>query len=243
MNVKTVAIIQARMGSTRLPGKIMLPLGGTTVLDHVVMRSRKISGLTDVIVATSVLSQDDAVEEWARRQGVYCFRGSEDDVLSRYYECARLHRPDFVMRITADCPYLDDELGTAMIEEMRAHPCDIIRLDGEMPRGLEPQLVSFSALEWMHEHAREPRHREHVTYYAYEFPERFRTRYIAVPERMRHPELRITIDTPEDYQLMQKIAERFRDGIGVSASEIVAFLLDHPEVAAINAHIRQKPVV
>lgn len=241
--MKTILIIQARMGSSRLPGKILKPLGDTVELDYVVSRCRQVQGVDDVIVATSVLSQDDEVEVWCRKQGVTCYRGSEDDVLDRYYSCARTYRPDYVIRVTADCPFIDYQLGSEMVETMKCSPCDIVMLEGVLPRGLAMEIVSFAALEYMHAHGNEKRHREHVTYYAYEYPERFRTVTLTVPNEIRHPQLRITLDTKEDYAMLTAVAEEFKGDMLVPAKRVVQYLLNHPDIAAINAHVEQKPVI
>ncbi|OUM98907.1 MAG: acylneuraminate cytidylyltransferase [Paenibacillaceae bacterium ZCTH02-B3] len=240
--MKTVVIIQARMGSSRLPGKVLMPLGDTVVLDYVVTRCNLIDGADEVVVATSVLPQDDVIEDWCRRRAASCFRGSEDDVLSRYVECARAYGADRVMRVTADCPFIDYELAGAMIRAMDERPADLVALRGELPRGLPAELFAMPALERIHREGKEPRHREHVTYYAYEYPDRFQRTTIDVPEELRHPRLRITLDTEEDYRLCQAVAEHFRGDRRVPSREVVRFLLDHPEVAALNAHVRQKPV-
>jgi len=241
--MKIILIIQARMGSTRLPGKVLLPLGDTVVLDYVVRRCRTDPRIADVIVATSVLKQDDLIREWCDRHGVTCFSGSEDDVLSRYYECAAPYVPDYVIRVTSDCPFVDYGMIGGIIDTVERERCDIVLADGELPRGLWSEIVSFEALGRMYEIGRLPRHREHVTYYAYEFPEQFHRVTYAVPSALLHPHLRITLDTPEDYELLCRVADRFRGNPMVEAERVVAYLLEHPEIARINSHIRQKPVV
>jgi spore coat polysaccharide biosynthesis protein SpsF len=243
--MRTIIIIQARMGSSRLPGKILKPLGDADVLTYVVERCRRVAGVENVIVATSVLPQDDAVEAWGAAHGTEVFRGSEEDVLDRYVQCAKRYEPDYVMRVTADCPFVDYELASAMVEKMKESRVDVIDLVGEMPRGLASEIVSFRALLHMHEHGREPRHREHVTYYAYEYPDRFARESLPVPEELRQPKqprLRITLDTEEDYALCRAVADHFRDVL-VPSAEVVAYLRGHPDIAALNAHVEQKPVI
>lgn len=240
---KTIVIIQARMGSSRLPGKIMLPLGDTLVLEYVVERCRKIIDVDHVIVATSVLQQDDKIEEWCNEHGVACFRGSEDDVLSRYYECAKTYRPDYVIRVTSDCPFVDYHLASDVIKQMLTEPADIVLVNGNLPRGLVVEMISFPTLEKIHKIGLEPRHREHVTYYAYEYPGQFTATTYEVAESIQHPELRITLDTEEDYRLCQEVARHFRGNKLVSSTDVVAYLLKHPEISNINAHIQQKPVI
>lgn len=241
--MKIILIIQARMGSTRLPGKILRPLGTSVVLDYVVQRCRQDKRIADVIVATSMLEQDDPIREWCREHDVTCFSGSEEDVLSRYYDCAASYSPDYVIRVTSDCPFIDHEVISGIIGTMERQPSDIVLSSGELSRGLWSEIVSFEALARMHRIGQLPRHREHVTYYAYEFPEQFHAVTYQVPQSLLHPELRITLDTPEDYELLQEIANHFQGDLLVSSQEIVTYLLDNPGVASINAHIQQKPVV
>ncbi|GEN36196.1 cytidylyltransferase domain-containing protein [Aneurinibacillus danicus] len=240
--MKTLVIMQARMGSSRLPGKVLKPLGDTVVLDYDVSRCRQMN-VDDVIVATSTLPQDDAIVRWCEENKVTYFRGSEDDVLSRYYECAKQYQPDYVIRVTSDCPFVDYHLANDIITAMQANPSDIVLVEGELPRGLVVEMISFAALEYIYHNGHEPRHREHVTYYAYEYPEQFKATYVKVPDAMRHPELRITLDTEEDYALCRAIANHFLGNKIVPAQEVVDYLLEHPEVAQLNAHIQQKPVV
>lgn len=241
--MKTIIIIQARMGSSRLPGKVLLPLGDTQVLDYVVSRCQKVEGVQEVIVATSTLSQDDAIESWCKERHVTCFRGSEDDVLSRYYECAKLYDPDYVIRVTSDCPFVDYEMASEIVKAMKEQPADYVKVNGNLPRGLVVEMFSFSALSYIHEHGKEPRHREHVTYYGYEFADEFQVTTYTPPASIQQSHLRITLDTEEDYQLCKEIASHFLGDKYVSSQKVVDFLLDHPEVAKINAHVKQKPVI
>jgi spore coat polysaccharide biosynthesis protein SpsF len=242
--MKTIVIIQARMGSSRLPGKVLLPLGDSCVLDYAVSRCRLIHGVTEVVVATSTLPADDRISEWCMSRGVRFFRGSEEDVLTRYYECARHYEPDYVIRVTSDCPFVDYDFGGAMLQAMMDSPSDIVVLDGSLiPRGLTMEVISFGALKQAYERGTEPRHREHVTTYIYEYADRFSKTVIEVPEHLRYPKLRITLDTEEDYALCKAVADVFAGNREVPSGEVVEYLLLHPEVAVLNAHIQQKPVI
>ena len=242
--MKTIVVIQARMGSSRLPGKIMLPLGDSVVLDYVVRRCRKMQSIAEVIVATTTEDKDQEVADWCAAQGVVCFRGPEDDVLSRYVACADSYQPDYVIRVTSDCPFVDYEFGNAIIEQMLRSRGDIAEIDGKLlPRGLNIEMIAYSALKYVDKHGLEPRHREHVTYFAYEYKELFKVTSIEIPEALRQPQLRITLDTPEDYEMLRHVADHFSGNPLVSSELIVRYLLDHPEVSGINAHIEQKPVV
>lgn len=240
--MKTIVIIQARMGSSRLPGKILMPLGSTDNLTYVTERCKKIDGVSKVLVATSSLSQDDAVEKWCENHQISCYRGSEEDVLDRFIQAAKLYEPDYVIRVTADCPFVDYEMASDMVALMKKEQVDIIDLEGQLPRGLAVEVISYKALQYIDEKGHENRHREHVTYYAYEFKEQF-TRVSYVADEMRNePSLRITLDTDADYELLSKVASHF-DDVFVSSVDVIKYLIEHPEVAKINAHIEQKPVV
>ncbi|MCE5169316.1 glycosyltransferase family protein [Paenibacillus profundus] len=241
--MKIVTIIQARMGSTRLPGKVLLTLGETIVLDYVVSRCKQIKGVNEVIVATSTEKADDEIEQWCNEHQILCSRGSQDDVLSRYYKCAKEQEVDYVFRVTSDCPFVDYEMATDIVNYMQQDQYDIIKVEGDLPRGLVAELFSFETLEYMNKHGLEERHREHVTYYAYEYPEYFRIGHFQADIRLQHPHLRVTLDTSEDYDLCTSIANQFKDDLLVSSQDVITFLLNHPEVASINAHIEQKQVI
>lgn len=239
--LKTIVIIQARMGSTRLPKKILKPLGNLDVLTYVTCRCKQIVGVEKVIVATSTLPQDDVIEEWCDEHKVTCFRGSEDDVLSRYVECAKQYEPDYVMRVTSDCPFVDYEMASEIVTLLENNPKDIVLLEGKLPRGLAVELISYTSLLKIDEAGHESRHREHVTYYAYEYAEQFEGITYKVPDNRQAPELRITLDTEDDYELIKAIAEQFDDPL-VSSATVIDYLKNTPEVAKLNAHIEQKPV-
>jgi len=240
--MKTIVIIQARMGSSRLPGKILMPLGSHNNLYYVTTRCRSIAGVEEVVVATSTLSQDDAVEQWCNEHQIPCFRGSEEDVLSRYIEASKLYEPAYIVRVTADCPFVDIEMAQDMIRLIKDHQVDIVDFGAELPRGLAVEVVSYSTLQDINEHGKELRHREHVTYYAYEFKKQFSRVVYQPPANRLHPALRITLDTHEDYRVISAIAKHFDDPL-VPSSTVIEYLLDHPEIAGINAHVEQKPVV
>jgi len=240
--MKTIAIIQARMGSSRLPGKILMPLGDHNNLYYVTSRCKAIKGVSEVIVATSTLQQDDAVEAWCQEQGISCFRGSEEDVLSRYIAAAASHQPDYVMRVTADCPFVDVEMAEQMLELAKSNGVDIVDLAVTLPRGLAVEVISYSALQYIDTHGQELRHREHVTYYAYEYKHLFTRVAYQPPANRLHSELRITLDTEEDYALISQVAQHFNNPF-ISSQEVIAYLLEHPQIAALNAHVEQKPVV
>jgi len=240
--MKIIVIIQARMGSSRLPGKILKRLGESDVLTYVTTRCKAVEGVTEVIVATSTFQQDNAVEDWCKEHNVSYFRGSESDVLDRYVQCAKQYEPDYVMRVTSDCPFVDYEMASEIVGLMEQERKDIVLVDGQLPRGLAVELIAYEALLRIHRDGQEARHREHVTYYAYEYREQFESVTYAATKNRNAPQLRITLDTVEDYALCQAVAEHFNNPL-ISSADVIQYLLEHPETAQLNAHIEQKPVI
>ena len=244
-----VAIIQARIGATRLPGKVMKELAGEPVLYHVVERTRRTTGLEKVIVATTIKPQDDVIENFCKRQDYDVFRGSSDDVLSRYYEAAKKVGADSVVRITADCPLIDPFVVAQCIEDFNNRDCDYLSNvepgPRTFPRGLDTEVFSFSALERAHAEAKSVAEREHVT------PDMWQNKggtFVvcniakAAPEYNR-PQYRLTLDFQEDYDLLQNIYGRFyKSGTIISVPDVIRYLDEHPEIAAVNA-FREKEQV
>ncbi|MBM6997248.1 glycosyltransferase family protein [Paenibacillus sp. DXFW5] len=240
--MKIIVVIQARMGSTRLPGKILMPLGEHDNLYYVTARSKSIPEVDEVIVATSRLAQDDVVEKWCDEHQIICYRGSEEDVLERYIEAAKPYQPDYVIRVTADCPFLDVEMAQDMIRLIHKEDVDIVDLGADLPRGLAVEAISYAALKYIDQHGQESRHREHVTYYAYEYKGQFKRAVYHPPVSRLYPQLRITLDTEEDYALISAVANHFKDP-HISSAAVLQYLLEHPELVQINAHVEQKPVL
>lgn len=239
--LKTIVIIQARMGSTRLKGKILKPVGDSNVLAYVTRRCLQINGVQEVIVATTTLSQDDVIATWCKENNIRYFRGSENDVLSRFVECAKEYNPDYVMRVTSDCPFVDYEMASEVVELMANEKKEILLVDGELPRGLAVELIAYQALLRINEVGKEVRHREHVTYYAYEFANEFESVTYKASTNRNASNLRITLDTEEDYEVIYKVAQHFNNPL-VSSVDVIQFLNNHPEIVQLNAHIEQKPV-
>lgn len=244
--MKTVAIIQARMGSTRLPGKVMKTLCGRTVLAHVVSRVRACPLVDEVVVATTLSADDDAIAREAARCGVGVFRGSEEDVLSRYYHAAAERRADVVVRITSDCPLFDPKLLEEMLcrflSRRRNVPApDYLSnsLERSYPRGLDAEIMTFDALAKAWREGTEPYQREHVTPYIYQHPELFiLENYGNLEDLSFH---RWTLDTDDDLRLIAKIyAALGREDGFFSTARVLDLLRDNPAWLEINAHVRQK---
>ena len=196
------------MGSTRLPGKILKPVAGKPLLDHVLGRLNALRRPARVVIATSDAKPDDAVIAYCADRGVDCFRGSEEDVLARYYDCARQRGFDHIVRLTGDNPFTDIDELERLIELHFAGGHDYSCSFEVLPVGVGAEIFTFAALERSFKEGLAPQHREHVDEYILENRAFFRIGWLEVPPGKRHPEVRLTVDTPEDHRRAQFIAER-----------------------------------
>ncbi len=245
--MKMVCIVQARMGSSRLPGKVAMDILGKTMLERVIDRALAIDHIDQVVVATSSKPADQRVASLAQKLGVPCFRGSESDVLDRYYQTAEAYRANAVVRITADCPLLDPQISSLVVRrflEIRPDYC-ANTLERTFPRGLDTEVVSIQALETSHREATESPDREHVTRFIWRQPQKFTL--LSVRGSDDNSNHRWTVDTPEDLEFVKKIyrhilntphGERAFHG----SDKILALLHKHPDWVDINASIEQKSV-
>jgi spore coat polysaccharide biosynthesis protein SpsF len=237
---KTVCIIQARMGSTRLPGKVLKPLLGKPMLWWVVQRVRKARYLDEVVVATTALDRDDTLADFCREQDIPCYRGSEDDVLDRYYQAARKFHATHIVRITSDCPLIDpgviDCVAAAFFSAGPRVDYASNITTRTYPRGLDTEVFSNAVLAqaWREDQSA---WREHVTPYIHQQPEKFRL--LEVSNRVDFSRFRWTVDTPEDFALIEQIYGAFGNG-DFDWQEALIEMEAHVDWAAINAHIEQK---
>ena len=233
--MKTVAVIQARMGSTRLPHKVLMDLGGETVLARVIRRLSRSRMVSELIVATSDSPGDDAIVRECERLGVSCFRGSEHDVLDRYYQAARAAVAESVARITSDCPLIDAELvddTVQIFEEQRADYASNV-----LPRTYA-EVFTVAALDRAWRQSHEPHQREHVTPYFYEHPETFKLAFTR--NESDYSAYRWTLDTAEDLELLRNIYSRFGNQDNFGWREAVMLMEREPKLAELNAHVMQK---
>lgn len=240
--MRTVAIIQARMGSSRLPGKILEPLAGKPVLQRVIERLAASNAFAQVVVATTDREIDDVAADKAAAFGATVVRGDEDDVLSRFGLAAETSSAEAIMRITADCPLIDPEVLAAMVERFAVGDADLVTncVRRSFPRGLDAELFSRQALDTMLAEASAPAEREHVTPFLYAHPERFRIVSHEGSEDLSG--YRLTLDTPEDFVLLERIFSATPDPDAIRLDEVVALLRAHPDWRLINAHIEQKKI-
>lgn len=243
MKKKITAIIQARMTSTRLPGKVLMNIEGKPMLWHVINRLRFSKKLDDIILAIPDTKENDILEKFVKDNKLKYFRGSEKDVLSRYYEAAKFFSVDLIVRITSDCPLIDPKIVDLVIEEHLNSTADYSSnsLKKTFPRGLDVEVFNFEILEMVYKEAKEDYQREHVTPYIYEHPEIFEVQNIEAKGKLRRPELRLTVDTKEDLQLIKEIYKYlYRPKKIFYTEEIIDLLNKHPELIKINIGVRQK---
>ncbi len=240
MGMKTIAIVQARMGSKRLPGKALVDLGGETALGRVLRRLKRATSMAQVIVATSTSSSDDRILGECDRFDVECFRGSELDVLDRYYGAANAYRADTIARITADCPLIDpalvDETFCLFQQQQADYASNSLRRT--YPRGLDVEVFTISGLKRAWQNALKPYEREHVTPYFYEHPELFRL--ASVIGTTDYSQYRWTLDTAEDLQLLRAVYERFEGDDTFSWRDVIALMEREPQLAELNCNVVQK---
>lgn len=243
---RIVGVVQARMGSTRLPGKVLRRLGGTSVLGRVVRAVRESAGVDELVVATTTEPLDDAVVEECRQLAVEVYRGSVDDVLARFLGALAGRRADAVARFTADCPLLDPAVVMQVIRAFRTlSDVDYVStsIAPRLPLGTNVEVVRVDALRRADALIRsDPSlafHRTHVTSFVWAHPELFRVVGLTLPPD--RSSLRVTLDTPEDWQLVSAVIEEFGD-VSVPLADLVGWLDAHPAVRALNADVRQKAV-
>lgn len=261
-DLRILAIVQSRMNSTRLPGKVLLDIAGQPMLARVVDRARRAKMLDEVVVATTIDPSDGPVEVLCRSRNYPFYRGSANDVLDRYYQAASQFQADVIVRLTADCPLIDpgvidatviaffgfDPLSDRTLKQIKSYAPRYDFATNRLPPpwkrtypiGLDTEVCTFKALERAWREAIEPHQREHVMPYLYEQAGRFRVRVI--DHEPDYGALRFTVDTAEDLQLVREIFNRFggRDDFGWL--EVVALLDRHPELAEINASVVHKTV-
>lgn len=243
-NPSVVAIVQARMGSSRLPGKVLLDIGGEPMLFRVIVRARRAQTLGKVIVATTTDASDDPIARFCRSHGFPFFRGHPLDVLDRYYQSARYFEAETIVRLTADCPLID---AHEIDRTVRAYfEADVDFAANRLPPpwkrttpiGLDTEVVDFDALTEAWDHAEAKYAREHVMPYFYEEEGRFRILLVDHQPDIGH--LRLTVDTQDDLQLVRKIYSYFGNSDDFSLIEVLRLLDRHPELLQINAGVVHK---
>ncbi len=241
--MKIVATIEARMGSSRLPGKILKNILDKPTLELLVERVRKSKHIEQVVVATTVDPSDNITEENCRKIGIDCFRGSSEDVLNRVLQTAKAYQADLIVELTGDCPLLDPEIIDSVIEKYLSGSFDYVSnvLERTYPRGLDTQVFSTAVLEKVSQITQDPADRENVSLYIYENPEQFKLGNVKASSEHNRPDLRLTVDTVEDFKLISSIYnELYPKNKDFNLSDVIKLLNQKPELSKLNADVQQK---
>lgn len=248
--MKVGAVIQARVSSTRLPEKILLELpfgSGIRVLEQVIRRVKKSSLVNEVIVATTEGKEDDVIVEIAEKEKVKWFRGSKNDVLERYYLACVQNNIDVIVRITSDCPCADWNIIDMVIEKHLKEKADYTSniVKRSFPRGLDVEVASFSTLERAYREAKKSFEREHVFSYIHtSSPHRFSIASVEAPEDLHMPDVRVTLDTEEDYALLCAVFDYlYPQNPFFTAHELVSLFRQKPWLRLINKKVVQKKII
>lgn len=242
----TAIIVQARMGSTRLPGKIMKKVLDKPLLEYQLERLLRVKQADQVIIATTDNGEEQPIVELCQRMGVPYFRGSEEDVLARYYGAAIKYGADVIVRITSDCPLIDPAVVDKVIGFYLAHKEEYDYVSNTFPeltypRGMDTEVFSYKVLKEAYEEAKDQPEREHVTIFIKRRPERYRIKNLPYGKDYSH--YRWTVDTPEDFALIEKmITALYPVNPCFTLEDCLALLVEHPEWVKINAEVQQKLV-
>lgn len=239
--MRTVAIIQARMGSTRLPGKVLMEVMGKPLLEYQLERVTRSHFLDDIIIATTTNEQDQAITDWCRKMSYPYFQGSEHDVLDRYFQAATLYDAQVVVRLTADCPVIDPQVIDRAICLYREHDFDYVSntVNRTYPRGMDVEVFSYEVLKESHRKASSPAEREHVTPYIYRRPSIYKLGDVI--NESDQSKYRLTVDTKEDFELICRIiAKLYPTDPKFTLQHILQVFAEHPAWFNINAHVEQK---
>ncbi len=232
------AIIQARMTSSRLPGKVLLEIDGRPVLDYLYERIGRCSRLQTIILATTTNKEDNPLVDYARKHGLQYFRGSEQDVLARYYLAAQQYGIDHIMRITADCPLIEPKICDDVIGKYLDEKADYVYLDPAFAEGVDCEIFSFRALEQAYNNAKMMSEREHVVRYFHNHPDIFKI--VTLKNQTDDSKYRFTVDEPEDFKVISNIimALQTKDKkVLFGVEEIKRYLAENPDVFNLNSQI------
>jgi spore coat polysaccharide biosynthesis protein SpsF len=242
-NEKIVSTIEARMTSSRLPGKVLMPVLGQPLLHYLVTRLKAVPSLDEIVLATTVNATDDVLEAFAKEEGIGCFRGSEADVMARVIGAAESANADVIVEITGDCPIIDPQLVEQTIRMFKAHDADYVSnsLIRSYPDGMDTQVFRLETLKRSAGMTNDPLDHEHVSRHICKHPELFRHVHLVSPPALHWPELGLTLDEEADYRLLKKIIETLapRDPL-FGCQDVVHLLRKNPDWLDINRAVVRK---
>lgn len=238
--MKFVAIIEARMGSTRTPGKTLIDIAGKPLIERVIARFRLCRKLDEIVVATTTNPKDDVLVEWCEKNGVKYYRGSEDDVMSRVIEAAESAGADVIVEQGADNPFVEPAVVDHLVEIFEKGNYDFVSsaLKLTYPLGIYAHVFSLKLLKQIAAKTQDPKDREHVNNYFWEHPAQFKLFNLAAPPELTRPEIRLTVDYPEDVELARRVFSQLKEGF--TTAELIEFLDAHPEIRDLNKNCVQK---
>ena len=247
--MKIIAIVQARMGSTRLPGKVLMDVEGKPMLWHLIERLKYSKKIDEIVIAIPDTKENDILEKFAEENNVKYYRGSEDDVLSRYYEAAEKFKADVIVRVTSDCPLIDPKIVDKIIERYAGSKADFTAnfLEGKkgevikktFPKGLEAEIFAFLTLKKVKQEAKERYQQEHVDPYIFENPDIFSLSIVENKEDFSY--MRWTVDDREDLQFVREIYKRIYPSKKMFYMEdVISLLKKFPELLDINKDVKHK---
>ena len=241
--MKIVATIEARMTSSRLPGKVLKGVLGQPMLHHLVARLRAVPSLDQIVLATTINETDNVLEAFAVDEDIACFRGSEEDVMSRVIGAAESVDADIVVEITGDCPIIDPQIVEQTIRMFLAHDVDYVA-NGDIrsyPDGMDVQVFRLDTLKRSASMTHDPLDREHVTLHIRNHPELFTKVHLVAPPELHWPDLGLTLDEQQDYDLLKKVMEYFGNETPLfSCLDVVRLLREKPEWVDINQDVKRK---
>lgn len=241
--MKTIATIEARMTSSRLPQKVLLPASGIPMLQHLVNRLRAVPSLDGIVLATTINATDDPLEAFAKKMGISYYRGSEEDVMSRVIGAASSVQADLVVEITGDCPIIDPQIVEQTIRMYYANPSDYVSNNHirSYPDGMDAQVFLLETLKRSASLTDDLLDHEHVTLHIRNNPKIFTHTHLVAPPELHWPELGLTLDEPADYQLIQQIIEYFGTTNPLfTCLDVIKLLRERPEWVAINQEVFRK---
>lgn len=231
------------MGSSRLPGKVLMPLAGKPALERIIERVKKSKYVDQVVVATTVDKRDNPIVELTNRLGINYYKGSEEDVLKRVLEAARSARADIIVEITGDCPLVDWRLINRGVEELFEKSLDYSanNIEFSYPDGFDVRVFPTKILEKVDKLTDDPIDRVHVTYYIYNHPEQFKIYNWVAPKEHYWSDIRLTLDEKADYELLNSIFERLLPhDEDFSVGDVINLLKKNPELLDVNKYVKAK---
>lgn len=241
--MKTVIIVQARMTSTRLPGKVLKMVLGKPLLEYQIERLRRVKLANEIVIATTTNLADEPIVELCKSLSIAYYRGSEADVLSRYYEAAQIHQADTIVRVTSDCPLIDPEIIDQVIQFYNDHKAEYDYVSNSLertyPRGMDTEIFAFDTLKEAFHEATLLRDREHVTPFIYHHSQRYSLGSLKYWKNQSHH--RWTVDTQEDLELITRMIEAiYPSSVYFTWKDCLKLLERNPSWSKINDHIKQK---